>query len=365
MRVLMVSRARDWLGPPRLASSLAAAGAATSFLADEGSMLSRLRHADHRFVWSAHAARHLQDLEQAIDIAIPDRLLPADEPAALWLREVHDQADTPTPLRTLIERSLGNPEHFASCGDKLAVTRLAAANHLATPITQALDKDADAGPFVHRHGWPVVVKSRRGFAGIGVYPCASLRDLRHALRNCPRDGGRLIQQFCEGMTWMTAFVAERGRVLGQLCFAKERQHPEPIGPSTIVRCEVDPEMQGATQSLVQALGYSGFGSIDYLCSRDGRRLLLEFNPRPVPVCHLGKRLGVDLAAAYVDGVPRDNAAACTGTRIALFPQELRRDSSGAGLAGCIHDVPHDEPELLAALSAMLDTDAARRINHTD
>ena len=104
------------------------------------------------------------------------------------------------------------------------------------------------------------------------------------------------------------------------------------------------------EKLVTALGFSGFGSIDFQKTRDGRTLLLEFNPRPTPISHLGARLGVDLAAAYRDGQARDSSALLRQS-VALYPQEMLRDPSGGGIDGSWHDIPEDEPELLEALQA--------------
>ena len=362
MRVLMISRARTWLEPPRLLRALQDSGAHTAYLACRDSMLDHIRHADRRLHWSEDLADHPDDLQQAMGEFAPDVLLPADEPSVLWLHALHALENTPQPVRDLIAVSLGDPAGFARSTDKLAITRMAEELGIDTPLTAELGKDSDAGLFVHRHGWPVVIKARRGFAGIGVYPCASLSDLRHAHRHCPRQEGRLIQIFSEGTTWMTAFVADRGEVLAQLCFAKLRQFPQFTGPSTIVRCQYDSALQAATARLVKALGFSGFGSVDFQRCTDGRSLLLEFNPRPTPVCHLGRHLGVDLAAAFVDRTPRDNSTAQDAQTIALFPQELSRDSSGTGLEGCWHDLPTDEPALLAAMRRMLPPQAQQLVN---
>ncbi|MGA7298267.1 MAG: hypothetical protein WBW92_12240 [Rhodanobacteraceae bacterium] len=362
MRILMISRARSWLEPPRLLRALQDSGARTAYLAHCDSMLAHIRHADKRLNWSKNIAAHPQDLYQALDEFEPDMLLPADEPAALWLHALYALNDTPYAVCELIARSLGDPAGFAPSTDKLAITRMAQDLGIDTPLTSELQSNSDAGLFVHRHGWPVVIKSRRGFAGLGVYPCGTLSDLRHAHRNCPREGGRLIQIFTEGTTWMTAFVAARGEILAQICFAKLRQFPQHIGPSSIVRCRYDSGLQDATARMVKALGFSGFGSIDFQRCQDGRDLLLEFNPRPTPVCHLGRHLGVDLAAAFVDRKPRDSSQVLRDFPVALFPQELCRDSSGAGLEGCWHDLPSDEPELLKAMRHMLQPRAQRLVN---
>jgi hypothetical protein len=120
----------------------------------------------------------------------------------------------------------------------------------------------------------------------------------------------------------------------------------------VLRFARDATMASACERIVAALGYSGFGSIDFQMTDDGRALLLEFNPRPTPICHLGARLRVDLAAAYADGRERDGAQ-LAAQRIALFPQELLRDPGRTGLDGCWHDVPVDEPELLAAYEHLI------------
>ena len=365
MRVLMVSMAGGWLGPPRLLAALRDSGAHTSYLAHAGTLLTYVRDIDQRMLWQRSEDGHAGDLVHAVRATQADRLLGADEQAVSWLHKIYQRDDIPVAVRKLITQSMGDQDHYATVMDKLAITRLANALDIATPLTEELVADADAGLFVHRHGLPLVIKSRHGFAGIGVYPCGSLSDLRYAQRHCPREGGRLIQRYVEGETWMSVFVAERGTVLAQLSFNKERQFPTIVGPSSTVRCEHDDGLQATTARMAAALGYSGFGSIDFQRSADGTFLLLEFNPRPTPVSHLGKHLGVDLAAAFVEQRALSIRTDREGYRIALFPQELCRDSSGAGLSGCWHDVPHDEPALLAALRDTLEPHALPLLQATN
>ena len=358
MRVLMLVLAPRWFGPPRLLRALHESGCVVATLAVAGSIIETSRFAGARYALSADVALQGAELRQAIASFQPDRLLPADEPAVRWLHELHATEGGAT-LRPLIENSLGDPAHYSRTTDKLAIGELATSLGVATPATADLVRDSDAHDFIHAHGWPVVVKARAGYAGIAVFPCASLRDLRHALRECPGPR-RLIQRYADGVTWLASFVAERGRVLALVCAEKQRQYPPDIGPSTVLRFAHDAVMAAACERIVAALGYSGFGSIDFQMTVDGRALLLEFNPRPTPICHLGARLGVDLAAAYADGRERD-AGQLVAQRVALFPQELLRDPNGAGLDGCWHDVPGDEPELLAAYEQLIaqQTAAAR------
>ena len=353
MRVLMLAISAKWLGPPRLARALSDAGCEVASLAPEDGLLEKSSRLVQRHrLGNDDPAHHIAALERAVADFRPDRLLPADELGVRLLHAAYANPALSPALRELIVASTGDPASHARATDKLLLGELATQLGIAIPKTVALTSADVAHDFVHRNGWPVVVKARRGFAGIEVYPCASLRELRGALRECPGGDQRLIQRFEEGATWMASFVAERSVMLAALCAEKTAQHPPVIGPSTVVRFEHDPAMVAAASALVASLGFSGFGSLDFQKTHDGRTLLLEFNPRPTPISHLGARLGVDLAAAYRDGRVRDSSAVLRQS-VALYPQELLRDPSGAGIEGCWHDRPDDEPELLAALQARI------------
>ena len=358
MRVLMLAISPKWLGPPRLARALSQAGCEVASLSPGGSLLEKSSRLVQRYRLENDApARCIAALERAVVDFLPDRVLAADELAVRLLHAAYTDPAASTRLRELIVASSGDPAGYERATDKFALGDLAAQLGIDVPRTSSLTSADVAYDFVHRTGWPVVIKARRGFAGIEVYPCASLRDLRNALRECPGGELRLIQRFEEGSTWMASLVAERGFLLAALCAEKRAQHPPVIGPSTVVRFEHDPAMVAAASSLVAALGFSGFGSIDFQKTHDGRTLLLEFNPRPTPISHLGAYLGVDLAAAYRDGQARDSTALLQRD-VALYPQELLRDPSGNGIEGCWHDVPEDEPELLEALQERIAQAAA-------
>lgn len=348
MRVLIVSLSPQWKEPPRLARALAEHGAAVAALAVAGSLLDYSRFIARRYRLGDDAPTQNDDLVAAIGAFAPDVLLPGDERSVRWLHAVYRDAAVYSSVKALIAASLGDPQWYGRTTDKLAMSGLARELAIAQPETAALTCAEDAYAFVQRHGWPVVIKACRGFAGIDVYPCANLRELRRFLREFRAKTPHLIQRFASGITWMATFVAHQGEVLGTLVAEKQRQHPALIGPSTIVRFACDPVMLTSTRALARRLGYSGFGSVDFLRTQGHDPLFIEFNPRATPICHLGGRLGVDLARAFVNGRVCDSAG-MRNERIALFPQDLQRDPSGGGLIGCWHDIPEDEPELVAAM----------------
>ncbi|HTI95931.1 MAG TPA: ATP-grasp domain-containing protein [Rudaea sp.] len=348
MRILIVSLSPQWKEPPRLARALAEQGAAVTALAVAGSLLDRSRFVERRHRLDDEPPAQVDGLVTAIADFAPDRLVPGDERSVRWLHDVYREPGVAASVKTLIAASLGDPQCYGRTTDKLAMSQLARELGIAQLETAALARAEDAYAFVQRHGWPVVVKACRGYAGIDVHPCANLRELRRTLREFREPTPHLIQRFAPGVTWMTAFVAHRGEVLGALVAEKQRQHPALIGPSTIVRFAYDAAMHESARALVRRLGYSGFGSVDFLRTQGRDPLFIEFNPRATPICHLGGRLGVDLACAFVHGRACDSAGV-RNERVALFPQELQRDRSGAGLVGCWHDIPEDEPELIAAM----------------
>ncbi len=349
MRILIISLLPKWKEPPRLARALAEHGATVASLSVAGSLLEYSGFLKQRYSLHGESPERGGDLGNAIAAFRPDVLLPGDQLSVRWLHQLHADTTTSASLKSLIETSLGNPQWYECTSDKLAMSVQARELDILQPETIALTSNEDAHDFVHRHQWPVVIKACRGFAGFEVFPCGNLRDLRFVLRECSPDAPRLIQRFLDGVTWMVSFVARQGNLLGALVAEKQRQHPPLIGPSTIVRFAHDPAMLESTQRLVRHLGYSGFGSIDFLRTQDGDVYFIEFNPRATPICHLGGRLGIDLARAFMDGIACDDACVDVGQRVALFPQEIWRDPSGEGLADCWHDIPEDEPELVAAM----------------
>ncbi|HSM99698.1 MAG TPA: ATP-grasp domain-containing protein [Rudaea sp.] len=348
MRILIVSLSPLWKEPPRLARALAEQGAAVASLAITGSLLDYSRFIARRFRLSDDSPPQDDELIAAIGDFAPDVLLPGDERSVRWLHAVYRKAAVDASVKALIAASLGDPQWYGRTTDKLAMSGLARELGISQLETAALTCAEDAYAFVQHHGWPVVIKACRGFAGIDVHPCANLRELRQTLREFHAQTPRLIQRFAPGITWMAAFVAHRGDVLGALIAEKQRQHPALTGPSTIVRFAHDPAMLESARTLVRRLGYSGFGSVDFLRTEGRDPLFIEFNPRATPICHLGGRLGVDLARAFVHDRACDSTA-MRNERVALFPQELQRDHSGADLIGCWHDIPEDEPELVAAM----------------
>lgn len=125
------------------------------------------------------------------------------------------------------------------------------------------------------------------------------------------------------------------------------------GPSSIVSIGEHADMRMASEALIAALGATGFVGFDFMIeSKTGHALLIECNPRPIPVCHLGSRIGVDLCAALSAGLrgeAQSPVAKNHSEEIRLFPQEWQRDPLGVANGDTYLDVPWDDPSLLRAM----------------
>jgi hypothetical protein len=88
----------------------------------------------------------------------------------------------------------------------------------------------------------------------------------------------------------------------------------------------------------------------------GLAYLIELNPRPTPICHLGGAFGDDLCGALWEKItgssPRTALQRAEGRRVALFPQEWIRRADSPHIERAFHDVPWQEPLLMKMLSAM-------------
>ena len=166
------------------------------------------------------------------------------------------------------------------------------------------------------------------------YPPAA-RALKSALRRWlgrdwyPASSKIDVQGAISGEPAMFCALAWQGRMIGGYSGTKlELSYPN--GPS--------------------ALGCTGFISFDFMIEEgSGRPLLIECNPRPVPVTHLGGRIGVDLAgelAALLAGAEARAVPlrARTELDVLLFPHAL---DISRHRPGRLADLPIGDPGLIS------------------
>lgn len=384
-RLLFVSLSDD-IGAERIVVEMGRRGAVCDVLARRDSVAATSRRVSHHRrlpslggIWAAAlgVARSLEDL--ATDRP-PDAVVPLDDMAARLLRSVAVQSQTSDTLRALLQRSLGHPAHYATacCRARLIET----AQHLGilTPAQRRAGDGAEAAAAARELGYPLMVKREATCGGSGVTLVRDEAALAEAFRDAAakarvkrilrgiaglgsdRGGAPItLQAHVAGQLAMRTVACLEGRVLEGASFSAERLAPPVTGSSTVVRPLAHPEMEATAQRLVEALGLSGFASFDFILAEDGRANLIEMNARPIGSGHLGMRFGHDVYGAWLRGFPGFRDAVppeepVPAVAVALFPKELKRDPMSPDLepgATAFHDVPWDEPEVLAAYRGRL------------
>jgi len=355
---------RNWLGAARLPRAFRRAGFQVTALAFPGLLLTRSRDLS-RLVYlpdRGTQAEMLATLKELLVELRPALVVPTDDLAIEWLHAlallVRRELPSSDPLQTLLRDSLGDIQHHPTLRNRKALAKLALELDLRAPGHTVLHERADAHAFAARVGFPVVLKAEDSVAGLGVVVCRDAAALDAGITRFENatpsalGPGLLAQSFISGQTAMRAVFAWRGRVLSGLSAIKRETHPAPNGPSSVVEFIEHPEMRATTHRIVEALGYSGFASLDFMLDERGAAHLIELNPRPTPICHLGDYLGRDLCASVQDALAGREVEDLEPTglpkKVALFPQEWVRDRHSPHFADSFHDVPWDDPDLVEA-----------------
>ena len=415
MNVLFVAIDDLRWGPVRLPKFMDAAGFRVAALCPSSNPLAYTKFTEQVFDLprTKSAPRMAAALRHAMQAWQPALVIPADEMVFSLLRSLlvdtsagtgaHGLTDT---MRAVLERSLGDAAQRDAMLFKNDTQQLAARIGVRVPAGRAVSSAEDAALAASGLGYPVVVKSSYGWGGAGVRVCDTPEQLIRAYEDMgPRDirpdaaKAFILQRLRRllGRDWypepqqlwvqsrivgdpaMYTFSAVEGRMLagfaGIPCTTSTA-----VGHSTVVDCGPHPEMAAASASMVAALGITGFASFDFMIERStGASYLLECNPRPTQVSHLGRRLDVDLCAALHAALverfdQRPDAGRCqyretlahtaqTSARretIALFPQEWARAHDSRALHDLYHDVPWDDPGLVARVAQLVAHPAGKR-----
>lgn len=356
----------NWIGAPRLPQAFRRAGFNVVAFGYSGILLMRSQGIDETiFVGeSISNADLVATLLREIERLAPSIVVPTDDATILLLHAAGAAAARTgsAEVQAALTRSLGEGRHAATIRSRKLLARLADGAGVRGPAFGVVHNEADALSFAAQHGYPVVLKEEDSVAGMGVTISKDEAELRAAVARYGANPaslreGVLAQTFVKGRTAMRCLVAQKGRVLAGISAIKLETWPGPQGPSTCVEVFEHAEMSAAASAVIAALGYSGFASLDFMIDDDGRAFLIELNPRPTPIAHLGERFGSCLGRALLTALGVEPAVAppavALPSRVALFPQEWVRDANSPHLqAGVFHDVPWDEPDLVEAYVAM-------------
>jgi predicted ATP-grasp superfamily ATP-dependent carboligase len=387
-KVLIVANQLYWQGISRLPSGLSLAGISVTALCYPESYLASSGYLEQIILWKG-SHRFIKNtavlqIIQAIISTQPNLVIPGDEDAVFLLHQALKLClllPIFKQVRTVLEKSLCKSEYLDRTISKEGFVAFCKSLGIRVPGNQRIYSESEAVEFTQELGYPVVLKGSIGCGGSMVKICDNDADLKintatfiaktalpklvKTWRNqlkaiLPKLAPKIensisIQQYIKGQISMFAFVAAEGKILSYIPVNKVCSFPGETGPSSVVRTIECQEMYEFAQKIVAATGYNGFGAFDFILEeKTGLPYVIEFNIRPVPICHLGKRLGADMCKALVEylenGTCENEQVIKSDFIIALFPNEYQRDANSSYLREHYHDVPLDEPKLIKAIN---------------
>ncbi|HTB83872.1 MAG TPA: hypothetical protein VK742_09480 [Candidatus Sulfotelmatobacter sp.] len=379
-KILLI--ALENFGTARLPRELQAAGFRVGIACRPEAFLAKTRFFEERFFFSRkdHGPGLMAALSGIASAWRPDWIQAMDDRTALFLAS-GARYKKHTALSKLLAKSTGNPEGVIAAVDKWRTWQAAEQTGIRVPATKVAGSLADMLKFGAQRGYPLVLKLAFSHAGMGVRICRDATEAETAWnrlyqRNSPIDRlygwrekvrGRVLDdfwhpasreilasEFIAGRPAMVQAVALEGRTLGLLMAVAEETFPRAVNPASVVRFIRHDEMRNAVEKLIAHWKLSGFIAFDFVLDTDNRAWFLECNPRPIPISHLGALAGEDLCRrlyAALTSTPPPVEKNFQELSVAHFPREQRRDPDSEWLRRAFHDVPADEPELMAALLA--------------
>ncbi len=353
-RLAILCIAADWTSPPRTARQLILQGADICVVAppDCYAALTRFKTAD-LLMSAAEIDRNLPEIARMLaeDFGAHS-ILAGDNAAFTYLAQLMTKlgaVNLSDATRAMLRRSMPDAATGAIVAQDSVFITAQKRGPLAPPRTIANPSIDQALLFAAEVAYPVVVKRDGYAAGKGITICASEGALRAALSGIR--GLFVVQCFVPGMVYGVAVSGISGKAVAAVSFSKHQVWPEPHGPATVIRGDQRAEMIADACRLYEVYGLNGYAGFDYILDASGRAYLIEVNPYIVEG-HVSACFGCDLTAALLAamrGEPAAAASAPTHELVAMFPNEWRRDQKSPHFATAHHDVPWDDPELMAAM----------------
>ena len=377
---LLVATTARWFPTARLTIAMTQAGFSVEAVCPSGHPLEVTSAVKRNYRYDGLTP--LRSFSQAIDASRPNIIVPGDDLAVKHLHELHQSAQSRSPMGTvqaLIENSLGDPQSFPLVFARAEFMELARAQGIRGPKTEVIAGGDDLKRWAADTGFPIVLKANETSGGDGVRIAHTLEEAERAFQRLAsppllaralkralldRDSTLVAQSllrrrslvnaqvYVAGSEATSAVACWRGTVLASLHFQVIKK-AQSAGHATVVRLIEHSEMTCAVEQIVRRLGLSGLHGFDFMLEAStGNAHLIEINPRSTQVGHLTLGPGHDLPAALyaaLSGEASKPVAKLTeNCTIALFPQEWIRDAASPYLRSAYHDVPWEETLLTRA-----------------
>ncbi len=201
---------------------------------------------------------------------------------------------------------------------------LALARELSIPAPESYFASSlnEALAFAERVGYPVVVKPRamlsfkkvRGNFKFKVIYVRDSEELKKLLQPCVHEGiYPILQEYCPGIKVNQGLLYVGSQCLGLYQYKGIREYPLTGGVTSLhMSVPIDPELQGWTLSLLEAMKWDGVAMVEYKVNESsGRKVLMEVNGRFWAPQSAASKLGLNFPYALFqymkDGVKEQMA----------------------------------------------------------
>ena len=219
------------------------------------------------------------------------------------------------------------------------------------PGTDVIHSAAEAVQAAQTIGFPLLIKARSGGGGRGIRRVDRLEDVESAFLTASAeaqsafgDGAVYMEKLLENVKHIEVQVLcdAKGHCvcLGERECSMQRKNQKLVeeSPSTAVDSALREKLYAATLRAVQAVGYEGVGTVEYLLTREGEFYFMEMNTRlqvehPVSELVTGKDI-VKWQIRIAAGVELDCTQADIKVRGAAI--ECRINAGGVGKVNFLH-----------------------------
>lgn len=224
-------------------------------------------------------------------------------------------------------------EQMMQVHNKTSLADLCARHGIATPVTHAPKTEAELEELAKKLTYPVVIKLPEGNNSIGLQFAADEEELKKRYLKLvrffqpPPECWPLVQEKIEGEILFTQFLADHGKVIGQLVYQPLHMFPEGGGTAFHREAIRHLAIEDLSQEFIAALGWHGFIGFDFIIERGSKKpYLIDANPRTTPAYQTGLEAGVDFTQMALDLArerkPKANLAPEAGVRSKILFVEL-------------------------------------------
>ena len=190
--------------------------------------------------------------------------------------------------------------------DKYEIIKIADSAQVAVPKTVAPATIAEVDSLAQQLGFPLIIKTRRGNSGKGVFRVNSAEETRQKYSEIVKNFGLannqlpILQEYIEGSVFGSCFLADRGEV--KACFLERYLRCKEGGFGTSIwreRCEF-PLLHDYTKKMAKMLNWTGIGHFDFMVNPQlSSAYLIEMNPRFWGALNLAVQNGFDFPKGLI------------------------------------------------------------------